>query len=1378
MTGGTKVKVVGSNFSDSGNITCRFGETTVPATRISSSEVECLAPPAKQPGEVDLVIQVYQGLDSAAVSYLYYENPIVDKVYPPCGPLSGFTQIVVTGQHFVDLGRDMPMCGFKSDDQVNFFMEGGKQPVVLTNATIINQTMIICDAPSMLNKQGYPIVDPDSAYWDVGVSLDGGSGLSETFGRFDYYVDPIIKTVEPQLGPTYGGTIITLGGQGFDANSTCNAVVKLGILEVKPLNRTNETLTFRAPVSPIPGTTSISVSLNGQQFTKQPAVSDLPKEMTYDFYSPPYTSYFYPSRGPNNGGTPQRHQGYGYKLERPHLQDRFWARLIDGNKNILPGTDQEIPPERLNIDEWTWSIPPVNTTGDFLMQVSLNRQDWHDVLNPETGKAYSFYASPHITGISPSFGGVKATKDQVIELTGTGFSCSDEECADLMCRFGDTPDTYIFVKAQLGSSTMIKCKVPQYTKPDVLKVEMTINGESYTNDNHTFGFFDPFVLDANPKLLATDGSTHIQIKGLGFVDTGHTKANFDNHTNALSCGGYCMKDAKFIDKNTLNTTSFRQDEMRYSSGGGGVGWDPFYVDASVLNDEFTRNQVELRFYEDPSLKSSNIAESPANLQSQLILLMDFKNNDLGDLLRLGNPKCRFQANGKLATTEGQLVAYPFTQSRDPNMINSVHCKTPRWKLDGDQAEQAELDVSINGQQYLGNFAFSFTRELRLHRDVPMSAPNDGANKTMVSLVGQGYRLRARNPSIKWGLHATEQINMTDIRDYVYNHDAFVNSVPGVVSLKAYEQEAAAFPRVDTPLAEGGNYENATLPSQLQDGQVEGVAYLEAGLDEVLSRDAGQAPWTLYTYEPSSVEFYSYKLPNVVKMFPTAGLTKGGTFVEILGTWFAYAPEYGIVPHCRFGDKVVRAHFDSTVRLVCQAPPNEHTATRLPLEVSMNGIDWSDTGFTFAYYEEPVMTKITPDMGSIGGGEVVYIVGEKFSNNTDHFYFRCRFTPTTLQLPPKETQITFHDSTNLSCPAPGGWPEGDRMILQITLNGVDYDQNHFQYSFYNVHRAFPRSGPSDGKGGVILVSGQGFRPDKGPMCRLNGTEHKPIAVSQSEIKCPMPPAEEGAKYFGNVDFAVSPNGESWYKFDGGFQYYQQPQVEDIDPRTGPSSGAGVINFYGEGFRADYPLAELGCMVGGAKGKAFYVSSRQIKCVVEDMPLPAEDQDSLPARVSLNSYSYTVPNERTSFRPYGVRQLTPTSGPVGGITTVVVNGQGFAADEAATPRCRFGTPANYAIVEAEILSYGRLACRTPDFLPLTPTAALPRDVPFSIALTSDENEPWTATSHKFRFYEQPILTKIEPEELEIGRIAQVTILCGDNSEFFEPMPAASMNDKGVP
>jgi len=39
VSGGTVVTIVGSNFTDSGNITCRFGSTTVEAKRISSSEV-------------------------------------------------------------------------------------------------------------------------------------------------------------------------------------------------------------------------------------------------------------------------------------------------------------------------------------------------------------------------------------------------------------------------------------------------------------------------------------------------------------------------------------------------------------------------------------------------------------------------------------------------------------------------------------------------------------------------------------------------------------------------------------------------------------------------------------------------------------------------------------------------------------------------------------------------------------------------------------------------------------------------------------------------------------------------------------------------------------------------------------------------------------------------------------------------------------------------------------------------------------------------------------------------------------------------------------------------------------------------------------------
>lgn len=229
--------------------------------------------------------------------------------------------------------------------------------------------------------------------------------------------------------------------------------------------------------------------------------------------------------------------------------------------------------------------------------------------------------------------------------------------------------------------------------------------------------------------------------------------------------------------------------------------------------------------------------------------------------------------------------------------------------------------------------------------------------------------------------------------------------------------------------------------------------------------------------------------------------------------------------------------------------------------------------------------------------------------------------------------------------------------------------------------------------------------------------------------------------------------------------------------GPSDGAGIINFYGDNFRADYPLAELGCKIGTAKGKAYYISERQVKCVVDNMPLPAEDQDSLPASVSLNSFSYTTPTEKTMFRPYGIRALSPNSGPTGGVTTVIVQGQGYSDEPGTTPRCRFGSPANYAIVEAEVLSYTRIACRTPDFLPLTSSAALPRDIPFSVALSQDEFDPWTKTSHVFRFYDQPILESAHPPQMEVGRIGEIYVKAAEGSEFFEPMALQPNQEKGT-
>jgi len=99
----------------------------------------------------------------------------------------------------------------------------------------------------------------------------------------------------------------------------------------------------------------------------------------------------------------------------------------------------------------------------------------------------------------------------------------------------------------------IHCKIPMYTKPDVLPVQVTLNGFDYSNDNVTFGFYDPYVIDAEPKLIATDGSTKVTVKGLGFVNSGETKIKFHTYPKQLKCGADsdCTKPATFSDKNHI-----------------------------------------------------------------------------------------------------------------------------------------------------------------------------------------------------------------------------------------------------------------------------------------------------------------------------------------------------------------------------------------------------------------------------------------------------------------------------------------------------------------------------------------------------------------------------------------------------------------------------------------------------------------------------------------------------------------------------------------------------------------------------------------------------------------------------------------------------------
>ena len=161
--------------------------------------------------------------------------------------------------------------------------------------------------------------------------------------------------------------------------------------------------------------------------------------------------------------------------------------------------------------------------------------------------------------------------------------------------------------------------------------------------------------------------------------------------------------------------------------------------------------------------------------------------------------------------------------------------------------------------------------------------------------------------------------------------------------------------------------------------------------------------------------------------------------------------------------------------------------------------------------------MTPDMGPEAGGTPIYILGQNFSMMNDSNEFNCRFTPISLPVPPKYRPAIYLNSTTIMCTSPGGWGEGDAVHVQVTFNGGDYDNMNFTFTFFAITRAFPRSGPSDGTGGDIVVQGQGFRKDANPVCKLNNTVYDATEVAWNYIKCPVPRAQQGDDFFGNVPF---------------------------------------------------------------------------------------------------------------------------------------------------------------------------------------------------------------------------------------------------------------------
>lgn len=164
-----------------------------------------------------------------------------------------------------------------------------------------------------------------------------------------------------------------------------------------------------------------------------------------------------------------------------------------------------------------------------------------------------------------------------------------------------------------------------------------------------------------------------------------------------------------------------------------------------------------------------------------------------------------------------------------------------------------------------------------------------------------------------------------------------------------------------------------------------------------------------------------------------GLTVGGTPIEVSGAWFDERLEYGVIPYCMIGEKVVRAKFHSTVRIICYSPPNDNINLALPVKVSLNGVDFVDSGFFFSYYIQPELSGLSPNAGPYEGGTEIMLKGNLFSNITSPETVKCKFTFKNgtagfRETAPKMMAAFYIDKNTMMCLSPNGFLGGDKVYV--------------------------------------------------------------------------------------------------------------------------------------------------------------------------------------------------------------------------------------------------------------------------------------------------------------------------------------------------------------
>ncbi|CAM9092103.1 unnamed protein product, partial [Ectocarpus fasciculatus] len=137
LRGSTVVSIYGSDFKETVDMSCIFGDSIVPAVFITEEEIKCRTP-SHRPGRVSVSVEMdgnmYNELDGR-LEFVFYPDPSVDKISPPFGYTAGGYPVFIFGSNIV-----------------NTTALGCKFADMYSRGMFISNTTMVCLGPSPLGR--------------------------------------------------------------------------------------------------------------------------------------------------------------------------------------------------------------------------------------------------------------------------------------------------------------------------------------------------------------------------------------------------------------------------------------------------------------------------------------------------------------------------------------------------------------------------------------------------------------------------------------------------------------------------------------------------------------------------------------------------------------------------------------------------------------------------------------------------------------------------------------------------------------------------------------------------------------------------------------------------------------------------------------------------------------------------------------------------------------------------------------------------------------------------------------------------------------------------------------------------------------------------